>query len=619
MLTWQQLRDLKLTGLQSAADSWGAVSRHANAARDRLSNELLGAIEKSQTSEAATSAAGRLKTLDHNYDYIQIECGLVRTTLDSLAYELAGPQSKLRDALDDAAALKFTVGEDGSVSYPPGGENPMTKQPLPGGSAMGGSPLMSRPPALTQTPPGFTDTNPNHAKAQAIADHIRDALQEAHRVDERFSATLAKLKAEPGLNVAGATLEDMAADAAAVREVADQYLKNDIPTDKSPAERKAWWTYLTDKEREEYLAAYPNIIGNLDGIPSAVRDEANRDNLQVLIGRMEADGSETARTKLAGLLSIDEQLRAEPTDGAPRMYLLGIGDQGNGRAIVSFGNPDTSRNVSAYVPGLGTSLDTGFARNDIDRARATAIGAREASPESTTASIAWLGYDAPQLPAEKLLDNTAVMGTEDAEAGAASYDRFMAGVSATNETGDPHITAIGHSYGSLTVGLAAQRPGGIPGADDIILVGSPGTEAKTADDLGVGRDHVFVGAAKNDLVTRLPSPPEAGGLLSGGPLGFVAGAQSPLGPVYGAVQGSKLGYAIGEAFSDPSEIYFGTDPASHEFGAHRFAVGDGPPVGMNGVPAHSNYFNPDADPESAANIARIVAGKPGDISTQEPR
>jgi hypothetical protein len=99
----------------------------------------------------------------------------------------------------------------------------------------------------------------------------------------------------------------------------------------------------------------------------------------------------------------------------------------------------------------------------------------------------------------------------------------MAGLSATNDHDDPHITAIGHSYGSLTVGQAAQRDGGIPGADDIILVGSPGTGADRAEDLNVGKDHVFVGSAENDPVTMLPSRQQAAagtmGFFGGGPFG----------------------------------------------------------------------------------------------------
>ncbi|MFE9932843.1 hypothetical protein [Streptomyces sp. NPDC005533] len=58
------------------------------------------------------------------------------------------------------------------------------------------------------------------------------------------------------------------------------------------------------------------------------------------------------------------------------------------------------------------------------------------------------------------------------------------------------------------------------------------------------------------------------------------------------------------------------------FGAHRFKVDDGPRsiVGGDGpMAAHSNYFNPTKDKESATNIALIVAGHAQDTSTEEPR
>ncbi|WP_229849163.1 alpha/beta hydrolase, partial [Streptomyces melanogenes] len=382
-------------------------------------------------------------------------------------------------------------------------------------------------------------------------------------------------------------------------------------------------THLSQAQRDEYLAACPDILGNLDGIPAAVRDEANRDNLQLLIGKLSGEDGDGARDKLEGLKLIDHQLRGAPVDKAPPMYLLGIGDEGNGRAIVSFGDPDTSRNVSAYVPGLGTKLDTDFADGVVNRARQTAVGARTFDP--STAAIVWLGYDAPQLT------NLDVMSRHDAEAGAPAYNRFMAGISATNQTDNPHITAIGHSYGSLTVGLAAQQHGGIPGADDIVLVGSPGTGAKTADALGVGRDHVYVGAADNDPVTYLPNKDESKGILMGagggasvgGSLGLGAGPLGGLvGAGVGAIAGGAAGYFAQDGQTPKSEIYFGTDPANHEFGAHRFEVSDGPlPVlsGEGATPAHSNYFSPGKDRVSARNIALVVAGHGGEISTQEPR
>ncbi|WP_329400865.1 alpha/beta hydrolase [Streptomyces melanogenes] len=626
VLTWQQLHDLKCDELLDAADGWAAVSTQADAARDRISDEMVRSLEATQKGMAAPAALGRLRRLDRNYDYIRTECGLVRTTLNSLVYELIGFQSQLKDALDDAASLGFTVGADGSVSYPAGGQNLITKDPIPGGSVTGGSLLLSRPPTPNAPQPGLINPNPNVGKAQDIADRILRALTAAREADEQFSTALNRLKAEPGLDVTESTWKDAAADSAAVRKVTGDYLKKTIPTGGTPADRHEWWTHLSASQRDEYLAACPDIIGNLDGVPSVVRDEANRDNLRMLIGKLSGEDSDAARAKLAGLQSIDYQLRVEPAPGVPPMYLLGIGDQGNGRAIVAFGDPDKSRNVSAYVPGLGTSLDADFARNDVQRARDTVKGARVYDPSS--ASIVWLGYDAPQLPAEKLADNLDVMSPRDAVAGAPAYNEFMAGISATNENTDPHITAIGHSYGSLTVGQAAQRPGGIPGADDIILVGSPGTGAHTADQLGVGKDHVYIGAAKNDIVTKLPNPGEAVSALEGFKAGFRSGsAQGVVPGLISGLAGSFTGYEVGDAITDESQIYFGTDPANHEFGARRFATGDGPPLfdvdpshlKLGDIEAHSNYFNPEKDRQSADNIARIVAGRADKITTQEPR
>ncbi|MFE3824201.1 alpha/beta hydrolase [Streptomyces sp. NPDC059092] len=623
VLTWQQLRDLKYSELQDAADGWGVVSNRADAARDRVSNEMTNRLATSQKGEAASAALRRLKQLDRNFEYLYTECGLIRTTLNSLAFELSDSQTYLRGALEEAVNLKFTVHPDGSVSYPAGGENIIDGTRLPGGSATGTyAPSLG---ASSGAPP-LAPPNPNHAKAQDIANRILKAVNEARETDRRFSETLAKLKAAPGLTVDTKTWTDAAADAAAVRDVADDYLKDNIPQDKSPAECRAWWVGLTQEQREEYRAVYPDVIGNLDGIPAETRDAANRDSLRLLIGKLEGQNSEKAQTQLDGLKSIDAQLRADPAEGVPPMYLLGIGDQGNGRAIVSFGNPDTARNVSAYVPGLGTALDESFAKNDVKRARDTAVGA--AAYDESSAAIVWLGYDAPQLPAEKLTDNADVMFEHNASAGADTYNTFMAGISATNQNADPHVTAIGHSYGSFTVGQAAQQSGGIPGADDIVLLGSPGTGADSAKGLGVGQGHVYVGAADNDPVTMMPSRDESSalgaGVAGGGSAGLVLGLGmgGPAGGLVGAAAGSVVGGIAGfRSSEDESQIWFGTDPAHADFGATRFKVDEGarPFVdGQGATPAHSNYFNPEKDPESADNIAKIVAGRDG-LTLQEHR
>ncbi|WP_218924243.1 alpha/beta hydrolase, partial [Streptomyces sp. b94] len=356
------------------------------------------------------------------------------------------------------------------------------------------------------------------------------------------------------------------------------YLRDAIPHDASPAERKAWWAGLTDEQREEYLAVYPDQIGNLDGIPALVRDAANRDNLQLLMGKLEGRDDDDSATKLAALREIDRQLRAGPKVGEPPMYLLGIGDQGNGRAIVSYGNPDAARNVAAYVPGLNTSLDMEFAEGDLKRARDLSIAANKYG--APAAAITWLGYDAPQSPDG--LRSLAVAVDGRAEEGGRAFHEFMDGIKTANDHEDPHMTAIGHSYGSRTVGGAAQQSGGIPGVDEIVFVGSPGVGVDSADDLGVGRDHVFVGSAANDVVTKLPSK-----------------AESVMGMAGVGFGGPAAAYAFGDLVDRrDDDVWFGRDPASEAFGARRIEVGDGPPLvgkGKIDVDAHTQYFDPELD------------------------
>ncbi|WCD87911.1 hypothetical protein KPP03845_104312 [Streptomyces xanthophaeus] len=612
-VTWQQLRDLKTAEYTEAATAWAEASTRADAARDRISIQMIKQLEE-QKGVTAVAVKDRLVRLDRNFDFIHTECGLIRTTLSSLAHELGEEQTRLNAALDEASSRSYTVHADGSVQYPEGGENMITKQPIPGGTVRGvARPLDPPLGQLGQTPPGLINPNPHHAVAAEIANRIAGALAAAVDVDARFTRILNRLKAPDGLEVTDATWADAAGDAAAVRAEATDYLRDTIPEKSSPADRASWWKGLSDDQRAELLAVYPDVIGNLDGIPATVRHDANQDNLQMLIGKLSGQDDEKSQTQLAGMRSIDNQLW-NPKPGDPPMYLLGIGDQGGGRAIVAFGNPDTSRNVSAYVPGLGTALDPEFARNDVQRARDTAKGAQKY--DASSAAIVWLGYDAPQLPADNLLDNLDVMSEEHARKGAPAYNQFMAGISATNENADPHVTALGHSYGSLTVGQAAQLNGGIPGADDIILVGSPGTGAQHADQLNVGKDHVFVGASDHDPVSMLPNKTESHGVLSGAGGGLLSGG------IPGALVGGTIGYFVGDALTDDNQIYFGMDPANKDFGANRFLVQDGPKMFIEGdgpMDAHSNYFNPEKDKDSSSNIARIIAGHSGEITREQHR
>jgi hypothetical protein len=388
---------------------------------------------------------------------------------------------------------------------------------------------------------------------------------------------------------------------------------DEIPVGESPESVKAWWNSLSTPGQTELSPAqralverFPALIGNLDGIPAEVRDDANRRYLPTLIAELDAKRDPESEKKADGLRAIQTRLGDDPD-----MYLLGIGGEGNGRAIISFGNPDLARNVSAMVPGLETQLDTRITNPNgaVDWAKRTAEEARAAEEarglDPSSASIFWLGYDAPLVGG-----GTDVAGDAHARAGAPAFQQFLDGVNVTNdyidpvthEQVDPHVTAIGHSYGSLTVGTAAREPGGIK-ADDIILIGSPGVGADHAEDLGVGPDHVFVGSADNDIVTHAPSQGE----VLGGAVG------SALGPP-GVVVGSDL------ADWNDDDLWHGRDPASEAFGAQRFRVDDGQVPFLedsDGMAAHNGYLV--GNEESADNIGRIVSGHGTQITRDEHR
>jgi pimeloyl-ACP methyl ester carboxylesterase len=61
------------------------------------------------------------------------------------------------------------------------------------------------------------------------------------------------------------------------------------------------------------------------------------------------------------------------------------------------------------------------------------------------------------------------------------------------------VTLIGHSYGSMVVGLAAPH---LPEVHDLITLGSPGMGVRHAADLGGAR--VWSALAPQDWIRRLP-------------------------------------------------------------------------------------------------------------------
>ncbi|MDJ0384155.1 alpha/beta hydrolase [Streptomyces sp. G-G2] len=608
-MTWQHLKDLKRSEFEEAADGWGDVSSRAYSAKERVENEMLAKLRDTQQGESATAALEALAQLARNYEYIHAECGLARTALNGFASEVAAPQNLLAGALGEAAALGFTVHQDGSVSYPAGAPSSPYLKPADGGTATSATGLAPFP-GGGQAPL----LNPNKAKAEAIADRIASACRAAAEIDSRYRQALSALKADRGLRVDDAVWADAAQDLGRMKDAAGKYLKDgDVPHGKSPAENAAWWNGLDQEHRDEYITLYPASVGALDGIPSEIRDTANRVVLAEAHGTTQMDlaalrakeppryekyispitgrevkGAEVEskawrdwngkqkelQGRLNGMDRIQERLSASEPGRRPEGYLLGFDNSKLGKAIVSIGNPDTAENVVTYVPGTGANL-AGI-KGDLERAGDLQSAAAKAAPGQQTASILWLGYDAPQSIV------TDATSEKYADAAQGSLSRFLTGIDTAHSGGPVNSTVLGHSYGTLVAGKALAGHPDLP-VDNVVFVGSPGVGVDHAKDLGVPPDHVWAATAENDWINIAPTPNAA--------LGSALGPLNPLGAI---------------EFWDDHSILYGTDPTTDDFGGRTFEVDPGKRFLSDGLmPAHSQYWQGD----SLRNMGRIVTGQ----------
>lgn len=285
----------------------------------------------------------------------------------------------------------------------------------------------------------------------------------------------------------------------------------DIPSKgTSPQQVNDWWESLTPYQQRELIAENPEQIGNLDGIPTTVRHEANRSVLTSEVARLDEQIAELKREhnpvlgfqisaleeQREDLAAIEKRLDTPVGNGKQKAFLLGFDPDGNGKAIVAMGNPDTADNIVTYVPGTGTGLSD--AASGMKRADLMATEANALDPNSSTSSIMWIGYDAPQDIAKFPPGSGDAIDSGFAKRAAPALDSFQDGLRVTHEGQRSHNTVLGHSYGSTVVGYTAKDHG--LDADDVIFVGSPGVGVDKATDLRLDRDQVWSSHAKNDPI-----------------------------------------------------------------------------------------------------------------------
>lgn len=331
-----------------------------------------------------------------------------------------------------------------------------------------------------------------------------------------------------------------------------------------------WWGTLSESARTSLSEGAPQIVGNLDGIPTGVRDDANRVYLDSTVASVRAglDGlgraeKADAEKRLNMLVEIQESL--VPAEDEPARSLLSVDTAWPGRAAVVVGDLETADYVSFMVPGMfftvdGQMVDWTVISQDLYDEQlgwVRTLGATDPElKDASVATVSWIGYQTPGV-----LD---IASLDLAKEGARFLSAAVAGVQQTRAGDEPYLSLITHSYGS-TATMIALADGSID-VDALVIIGSPGSAAQSVDDLGMSADTVFVGEAAWDPVV--------------------------------------------------DTAFFGSDPGSSSFGASELSVDGGtdPVTGRELTPAtgHLGYF--DAGTEAMRNMALVGLGR-GDLVT----
>ncbi|MGH3979144.1 MAG: alpha/beta hydrolase [Pseudonocardiaceae bacterium] len=456
-----------------------------------LDDELAGArTPEGWTGDAASAAAAWHDTLSERARRIVAGIAAVRRATGETSDAVISLQRALREAEDLARAHGFAVSGDGTV-------------------------VDAHPPTVPD-PAEAAEIQRERARVQAeVVDRLEQLLRRADDVDADFSTVLTRASRGEIDDGTGQSLSG----ASATGEGAGELSTLGPPEGGTPADNAGWWASLSEEERRALIDSDPGALGNLDGLPAAVRDEANRARidderaaLEAERDRLQADlddnwfgGTFTnadaaldhVNAKLASLDRIETTLN-QP--GERQLLLLDLSGE-RAEAAVAVGNVDTADHVAVFTPGLGSTVDGKLEEYDDNMERLQ----RQAQYESnrygdggSVAAVTWIGYQAPQPGFEGYnpFDSDSVLQDDSARAGGADLAEFYRGIDASRAS-DPHLTALGHSYGSTTTGFALQQDTGV---DDAVFFGSPGVGTSHIEDLEVPEGHSYRIEARRDVV-----------------------------------------------------------------------------------------------------------------------
>ncbi|MGS2589715.1 alpha/beta hydrolase [Streptomyces hebeiensis] len=518
--------------LDAAISSWKKLAEALGTTQTDSGKRVTGPLRKAGWSGvSATYGFEAMEATESKLGTARLNVQLIATTLAALQTKMQAAKRKLRNAVADAEEAGHKVRDDGWVE---------PKQAVD---------------AKYHNDGDYEDLQQQaNAGLGGFRARIDDALSDADTASYEAAELLHQIDPfDLDKRHGGTSAQE---DAGRVAEFAG-INKKDIPDGKNPKEAAEWWARLDDDRQNFYLAAFPDQIGALDGLPATVRDQANRTTLDIQLNDYAMRESGLGfhdRSSYRSLSALKDRLeRSETGPSYKQLYLLGISTEGDGRAIVAIGNPDTAKHTAVQVPGTANQLDN-FG-GQIERADKLQKAASDwtAGKQNDVSIISWLDYNAPELNVRRLREaeiNLGIATDGRATSGAEDLRSFTHGLRAAHEGERTHLTVLAHSYGSTTAGAADAGSKGLD-ADDVVVLGSPGLTVERADQLNIDSKNLWVGAAPDDRVSNWAS-----------------------------------------------DLSLGADPKQPEFGAQRMYVD---------TSGHNGYWNEGS--QSLVNQGRIIAGK----------
>ena len=497
MVTWSDIQRWNPSALTSAGSSLRS-----------LRTTLLTTCQDAEAAERAvlsrgltvTQAREVLRGLTKKHTRLVNEVSELMMATVEAADGVGDVQTLVLECTQYAQTHPVTLNADGSVTYP---ERKVTMGDL----------TASYGPSGNACHAALTERDANELKSL-----VTKALARAVEVDEAYGKRLDALTNGTYTCVETSTTHSPG-------------LPNQPQAGWSPTQVAFWWASLTQAEKQAIITEHPEWIGNLDGIDMASRSQANLNRLSVELAAAQAEYDkfvkdrdellrknidqkypeeeqmEKAKNKLDDLQKIQDNLTAHPDRS---LLVLDISGPKRVRAAVAIGDVDTADHVATFVPGMGTNpadkLDEYTGNVQRLKKRMEVYGKND-----TSATIAWLGYDAPPGFLEPGWGDVAEVDL--ARDGAERLSSFVEGINASRAVSgasEPHQTVLGHSYGSTTAGFAADhvRAGVI---DDLVLFGSPGAGVHDVREYNLPPGHVYASAVdSHDIVQGMGTDEDFG-------------------------------------------------------------------------------------------------------------